>query len=148
MPVCPSCGKEIEGSGYEFGTEIRTACYQCPCGGRVYVDRTSPETYRNLGVKPSKPKRHRRRFHCRKCNELIIRNRNENDELEALRRHYKEAHQNQPLPNTYIIADCDLTKRQKEALGYVRDLWRQLDSIAPDILRDVKNKDSTVHSSK
>lgn len=130
MVVCPSCGKEILGSGYEFGREIRTACYQCPCGGRVYVDRTSKETYEKLGIKPAKVSSlHKRRFHCRKCNELIVRKRSEKDKLSALQRHYLEAHQEMPLPKTYMIADCDLTKKQKQALDYLNDFAHRLNSI-------------------
>ena len=141
-PRCPNCGKEIAGSGYEFGEEIRTACYQCSCGARVYVDRTPKETYEKLGIKQSSKtrRRHRRRFHCRVCNEVIVRKRSEEDELSALRRHYRDVHSDLPLPNSVIFAKCDLTKKQREGLKALNEYVAQIESIMPKVMQEMREK--------
>lgn len=142
MTKCPSCGKEITGSGYEFGEETRTACYQCSCGARVYVDKTPKEAYEKLGIKQDSKvrSRHKRRFHCRVCNGLVVRKRSEKYELSALRRHYSEVHQDLALPHSYIVAECDLTEKEKDFLKGLTDYARQLESVIPEVLREMKEK--------
>jgi hypothetical protein len=142
LTKCPECGKEIPGSGYEFGEEIRTACYQCSCGARVYVDRTPKETYEKLGIKQGRQvrRRHRRRFHCTVCNEVIVRKRSEEDELSALKRHYSEAHKDLPVPHKIIFAECDLTKMEKEGLRKLNEMVAQIESVMPEVLKEMKEK--------
>lgn len=142
MTKCPNCGKEITGSGYEFGEETRTACYQCSCGARVYVDKTPKETYEKLGIKQRDKvfTRHKRRFHCGVCNGAIIRKRGEKDELSALRRHYREAHQDLPLPQSYVVADCDLTKKEKDLLKELNDYVHEVESVIPEVFREMNEK--------
>jgi len=139
---CSNCSREITWSGYEFGEELRWACHQCSCGARVYIDRTPKETYEKLGIKQREKvcERHKRRFHCRTCNDLIVRKRSEKDELSALQRHYREAHPDLPLPHSYIIADCDLTKNEKDCLKELNEYVRELQSVIPDVLREMKKK--------
>lgn len=145
MIKCPNCGKEITGSGYEFGEEIRTACYECSCGARVHVDRTPKETYEKLGIKQGSKtrRRHKRRFHCRVCNELIVRKRSGEDELSALRRHYRDAHSDLPIPNRVIFAECDLTKREKECLKKLNEFVAQIESIMPKVVQEMREKGFT-----
>lgn len=142
MTKCPNCGKEITGSSYEFGEEIRTACYECSCGARVYVDRTPEETYKKLGIKRNGKvsRRHRKRFHCRVCNGVIVRKRSEKDELSALRRHYGEVHPDLPIPHSVTFAECDLTKKEKECLKALNDYVHQIESIMPEVLPEMNEK--------
>jgi len=141
LTKCPNCGKEIAGSGYEFGKEIRTACYECSCGTRFYVDRTPKETYEKLGLKiDGKARRPKKRFHCRVCNGLVIRQRDEKDELTALRRHYAEVHSDLPVPRSIEFAECDLTKREKECVKALNDMIAQIDSVMPEVVKELKAK--------
>lgn len=142
VPKCPDCGKEIPGSGYEFGEGIRTACYECSCGARVYVDRTPKETFKKLGLDMDGKVRRRRktRFHCRVCNELVVRKRDEKDELLALQRHYREAHKDLPVPHNVVFAECDLTLREKEGLKKLNEMVAQMESVMPEVLKEMKEK--------
>lgn len=70
----------------------------------------------------------------------MVRKRNEKDELTALRRHFTEAYPDSPAPRTIEFAECDLTKREKEALKALNDMMAQIESVMPEVMKEMKEK--------
>ena len=131
--ACPNCGKKVEEDGYVFGSELKTMCVTCSsCGTRLYLHVPS-EGDKILGQFPKKTRvRHRTKFHCQVCKELIVRKRSEKDEIAAYIRHCKEKHPEMPEPHSFAYAHEDLTKREKDAIDYCNKLLRDFDEIVKE----------------